>query len=163
MLQDGKKERIKNAYDYLYNKGLVHSVTDLANKMGRARPGVSNALNGVPEYLNDKFIIRFAKVFGLSAGWLLTGDGEMLLEQQSNEQPVSQEPIDHSSLINALLASKDETIAAQQREIEAKDELIASLKSNLNDLRASLLNGNLKDYPFDMGVAENPVNNSKRV
>ena len=78
MDNNGKKERLQNAYDYLYQTGQVHSITELAEKLGRSRPSVSRALNGSPMYLNDKFLKVFANAFEMiSLKWLLSGDGDM--------------------------------------------------------------------------------------
>ena len=58
MAQNSKKERILEAYQHLYDTGKIHSVTQLAETMGRARTGVSKAIAGNPSYLNDKFKFR---------------------------------------------------------------------------------------------------------
>lgn len=74
-----KKFRLKDAYDYLYKVGEVHSQKDVAEKMGATAPNVSSALKGVESVLTDKFISRFADAFpSINKVWLLTGEGEML-------------------------------------------------------------------------------------
>jgi hypothetical protein len=44
-------------------------------------------------------------------------------------------PIDHSSLVNAALAAKDETITALHEQIQAKDALIAALRQQIELLK----------------------------
>ena len=43
-----------------------------------------------------------------------------------------------SSLVNAAIAAKDETIAALKREIDTKNDIIALLREQLNDLKAAV-------------------------
>ena len=52
------------------------------------------------------------------------------------------ETIDQSSLVNAVLAAKDETIAAIRQQLEAKDQLIASLRQQIE-----LLKSGKRDHP----------------
>lgn len=86
MTQSNDKERMQIAYNYLYDNGKVHSVTDLAQKMNRSRASVSKAISGVPEYLTDKFMAAFSKTFNgiFSLDWLLTGNGTMLMGDDAN-------------------------------------------------------------------------------
>lgn len=165
MTLEGKKNRLMTAYEYLYENGMIHSVKDLSEKMGRSRPGVSKALNGSPDYLNDKFLTAFAQKFNrISLDWLITGEGDMITQ---NEQVcVNNNTLDQGSLINAALAAKDETI-------RAKDEVIASLRETIEALRTE--NKLLKDriavlqksdalhYKFPIGVADEKEDLTKHV
>lgn len=77
-----RAKRLNEAYKYLYNKGIVHSISGLADAMGKARPSVSRALNGVDGYVTDKFLSTFCGAFScINSNWLLTGEGEMLAPQ----------------------------------------------------------------------------------
>jgi uncharacterized coiled-coil protein SlyX len=73
--------------------------------------------------------------------------------------------IDQSSLINAALAAKDETIAvlrdqltAKDTVIQAKDELIANLRQQIATLQQQLHAAKdeelFKDFPFPKGIAD---------
>lgn len=75
-----RKERLKEAFEYLRGKGEVHTQADIADKMKASRPNVSSAFSGDAKCLTDKFLIRFNKAFGriFSDDWLLHGEGEML-------------------------------------------------------------------------------------
>lgn len=166
MAQGSKKDRLLYAYNYLYDHGRVHTVTDLADKMGRARPGVSKAMSGTSGYLNDRFLKAFAKTFTeISEEWLLYGTGSMLTTgeklpvEKMNEENKFIFEVDKGSLINAALAAKDETI-------KAKDETIAGLRETIEALRtenellkkrvAVLQSGDaIRGYQFPVGVAEN--------
>jgi hypothetical protein len=75
-------------------------------------------------------------------------------------------PIDHSSLVNAALAAKDETInvlksqvsdlriqlVEKDKTIEDKNNIIAMLKQRLAEMEA--VHDNLEKYPFPLGSAE---------
>ena len=157
------KNRLKEAYDYLYETGKIHSVTELSDKMKRSRPSVSRALNGVPEYLNEKFLKSFTDTFQMiSLDWLMTGNGDMFTYWTPDGVLDNPQPIDQSSLINAVIAAKDETIAAlrdqltaKDKVIQAKDELIAALRQQITILQQSVrIDEPFKNYPFEIGVAE---------
>ena len=157
------KNRLKEAYDYLYETGKIHSVTELSDKMKRSRPSVSRAINGVPEYLNEKFLKSFTDTFQMiSLDWLMTGNGDMFTYWTPDGVLDNPQPIDQSSLINAVIAAKDETIAAlrdqltaKDKVIQAKDELIAALRQQITILQQSVrIDEPFKNYPFEIGVAE---------
>ena len=68
-----------------------------------------------------------------------------MLQDSKNE--LEPQPIDHSSLVNALIAAKDETIATLrqqltilQQQLEDKDTIIRLLRSNYNPINQPLDN-----------------------
>lgn len=160
------KNRLKEAYDYLYETGKIHSVTELSDKMKRSRPSVSRALNGVPEYLNEKFLKSFTDTFQMiSLNWLMTGNGDMFTYWTPDGVLDNPQPIDQSSLINAVIAAKDETIRAKEEVIISKEVTIASLRDTIKALKLenALLRNQLNKYqagdilehhPFPIGVAD---------
>lgn len=75
-----KQERLKTAYQYLKSSGIVHTQKDVAEAMGASEPNVSSAFKGVEKVLTDKFLNRFARTYGISLDWLLTGRGEMIMD-----------------------------------------------------------------------------------
>ena len=92
------------------------------------------------------------------------GDSETLLA--NGQEPVQELPapaIDNGSLLNALLAAKDETIAAMQDQlaakeeiIQVKDELIATLRGQLAAMNYEKEIEKLGGYPRD-GMASEPL------
>ena len=82
--------------------------------------------------------LLFQKCAGVSASWLLTGEGEMFEAQPtpSISQPVTASshvtqtaggaPAETPAAANALLSAKDEMLAA-------KDEIISALRQSLTD------------------------------
>ena len=132
IIQNEKQSRLQKAFEYLHSKGFIHSVTDLAQKMERARPGVNNALLGKDGYLNDSFLSAFCQKFPIiSFEWITTGTGDMVNDTNDTHY----DTVDQSSLMNAALAAKDETIQALHDQIDTKNELIDSLRQHLSDLR----------------------------
>ena len=82
--------------------------------------------------------LLFAKCKGVSASWLLTGEGEMLeapstptisqtVTASSNVTQTAGAPAETPAAINALLAAKDETIAALRQSLAAQERLICTL------------------------------------
>ena len=167
MAQDCKKDRLIEAYNYLYNNGKVHSVTDLADKMGRSRPSVSRAMSGVPEYLNEKFLKCFSDSFPgvFNLDYLLTGEGTLLANET---QPATPERVatpttyDVSILIEKAVekatAYSDKCIAILEKQvedlrrgIETRDRVINTLQQKINAMQ---LEDTLDKYPFHVGIAE---------
>ena len=81
--------------------------------------------------------LLFAKCKGISASWLLTGEGEMFAAPStptiSQTVPASSHvtqtagaPAETPAAINALLSAKDETIAALRQSLADKERLICT-------------------------------------
>jgi transcriptional regulator with XRE-family HTH domain len=141
--QDAQR-RINEAYELLKWRHIIEKQEDLASIMGTSRPNVSAALAGKPAFLTINFIKRFYRSFPniFNLEWLLKGEGEMLQESKNDIEP---QPIDHSSLVNALIAAKDETIATLrqqltilQQQLEDKDAIIRLLRSHYDTRNGSL-------------------------
>ena len=110
----------------------------------------------------------------------------MLIKDYQNAQKDRQTAIpEYSSLLNAALAAKDETIASYQRQLEVtekrledkdaaieslrgqladKDDHIATLKARIAELRRIIDAHNLTDaiMPYPMGSAESDKHQTKR-
>jgi SMC interacting uncharacterized protein involved in chromosome segregation len=151
------------AYNYLYDSGKVHTVTDLANKMQRSRTSVSKALNGVPEYLNEKFIISFVHVFDgiFSLEWLLNGKGQMLLEEDKQKSATPNEMTDNILEMYARMIRGVDDLRIQLKEELAE---VASVRQELTQARddfrkaATLLTKAVEkiDRPTPLFAAEEP-------
>lgn len=74
-------DRFNKAYEYLKNKGMVHTQRELAKKMQATAPHVSLAMKGDSKYLTDNFIRRFNDTFGgiFNLQWLIHGEDPMLI------------------------------------------------------------------------------------
>ena len=135
-----RKERINQVFKYLRDHGYIHNQRDLADAIGSTSPNISKMLNGDPKVLTDNICRRIQENLNIiSAEWLINGTGEMVIKDKSN-LATEQIPVpDYSSLINATLAAKDETIASLKRELELKDEIVTVLKRQLSEVKEQLL------------------------
>mgnify|MGYP002520324965 FL=1 len=111
--------------------------------------------------------------------WFQGDSPYMLIKDYQNAQKDRQTAIpEYASLLNAALASKDETIEAYQKMLEDKDVIIESLRAQIADkddhiatlkarvaeLRRIIDANNLMDaaYPFPVGAADGNKRQSKR-
>ena len=112
--------------------------------------------------------------------WFQGDSPYMLIKDYQNAQKERQTTMpDYTSLLNAALAAKDETIEAYQKRLEdkdtiieslraqiaEKDERIAELKAHNIDLRRQLdqyQNADIDRYPFPVGAADGNKRQSKR-
>lgn len=154
-----KKDRLEQVYEYVRMKFNIHTKTDFADALKITRPALSAAMNGNEAYLTKNLFMRICGAFPntFNLDYLLTGEGELL----SHEVKQEQQPIDNSSLVNALLARADSQLADKQeiidglrRELKQKDDYIALLKQQVITLQAQLQQHHLQSYPFEIGVAE---------
>ena len=158
-----KQQRLKEVYDHLRAHYGIHTQIDFAEAIRITRPALSSAMNGNEAYLTknlfQKICAAFPGVFDLD--YLMTGKGSLLTieeEVKSEEIEKQNNTIDQSSLINAALAAKDETIAALREQIQAKDELIAALRQQVDFLQQQVHAAKdeelFKDFPFPKGIAD---------
>ena len=145
------------AFDYLKREKGIKTQKRLAELMGVSEDTITRILKDRTEVTEDiitKLQTASGCIFNLQ--WLRGEESSpMLADDVVEEKP----QLDQSSLINAALAAKDETIAALREQIAAKDELIAALRQQLDifqHLRHSADDKELfKDYPFPRGIADN--------
>ena len=118
--------------------------------------------------------------------WFQGDSPYMLIKDYQNAQKERQTTMpDYTSLLNAALAAKDETIASYQKQLQVtekrledkdatietlraqiadKDDHIATLKTRVAELRRIIDANNLMDaaYPFPVGTADGNKQQSKR-
>lgn len=170
-----KKERLNEAYAYAREHLGVHTKTDFARLLQITQPAMSSAINGNEAYLTknlfQKICAAFPGVFNLD--YLLNGIGELTLREKKidatsnqNSRNVNENPtIDMSSVINSIIAAKDETIATLQKQLTRDEETIQSLRSQVarldtliaqqSDLLALLKSQSPQShYPFPIGTSD---------
>jgi uncharacterized coiled-coil protein SlyX len=143
-----RQKRLIEVYEHLRMYFGIHTKSGFAEALGYGRTSLSAAMNGKQEYLTDSLFQSICQkwegVFDLD--YLLTGKGNLLLsgtkdptnlQTGANNLPDSRrdEGIDQSSLVNALLAAKDETIASLRQQIAEQKEMISLLRKNIEELR----------------------------
>ena len=84
-----KQERLKEVYAYVRSNCAVHTQIDFAARLKMTRQALSAAINGNESYLTtnlfQKICAAFPGVFNLD--YLLTGQGELLLESNVQSEP----------------------------------------------------------------------------
>jgi transcriptional regulator with XRE-family HTH domain len=165
------------AFDYLKREKGIKTQKRLAELMGVSEDTITRILKDRCEVTEDiitKLQTASGCIFNLQ--WLRGEDPiHMLIEDLNNGMvahfllPEGEErnaPIDHSSLVNAALAAKDETInvlksqvsdlriqlVEKDKTIEDKNNIIAMLKQRLAEMEA--VHDNFEKYPFPLGSAE---------
>lgn len=157
------------AFDYLKREKGIKTQKRLAELMGVSEDTITRILKDRCEVTEDiitKLQTASGCIFNLQ--WLRGEDPIHMLREDLNDgivahfiPPEGEErntPIDHSSLVNAALAAKDETITALHEQIQGKDELIAALRQQIELLKQQVTKAQAEDYlknfPFAPGVAE---------
>ena len=162
-----KQDRLKEVYSHLRAHHGIHTQLELAEVIHVTRPALSSAMNGNEAYLTknlfQKICAAFPGVFDLD--YLLTGNGSLLSNDKADHEEIkTSNVLDQSSLVNAAIAAKDETIINLKERIKelqrtiddkveiikARDALIITLERQL----AAATTGDLSRYPFTVGAAE---------
>ena len=151
-----RQKRLIEVYEYLRRYFGIHTKTGFAETLHYGRTSLSAAMNGDESYLTDNLFKNICDVYPgvFNLDYLLTGNGSLLAEEVVHDDGTLRitETIDPSSLVNAVLAAKDETIAAIRQQLEAKDQLIASLRQQIE-----LLKSGKRDYPqYPLMASDNP-------
>lgn len=118
-----KKERFSEAFNYLRDKGIVHTQKDVAEKMGSTSPNVSSALKGVESVLTDNFLKRFNEAFGavFDEQWLLTGTGPMLKDGGGEGEQGGEPSL--ATLVGEIAAQRRLTEAAQEQVSRSQEQI----------------------------------------
>ena len=170
------------AFHYLRDNGYLHTQKDMAAAIESTPPNISRMLAGDPRVLTDNICVRVQRAYPvISANWLIHGEGEMVITDNNTERQMMMP--DPSSVTNAIIASKDETIAEKDARIESlkrelakteesakrelaekdariadKQTMIVKLEEQVDELkhRLSVYQSKelLGDYPFKMGTAD---------
>lgn len=177
----GRADRLKEVYEYVRTKFPIHTQSDFAEWLKYNRAYISSAMHGNAKNLTDKLFVNICEAFPgvFDLNYLLTGEGSLLtiekeVHNEDHERLYNPQPIDQSSLINAALAAKDETIAvlrdqltAKDTVIQAKDELIANLRQQIATLQQQLHAAKdeelFKNFPFQKGVSDKHDTDTTRV
>ena len=159
-------------------KGIKYQ-KDLAAIIGVSEDTITRIMRDQTE-VTDDFLCKFNEAFDnvFNYQWLRGEEGEPMLAASKKEKS-SESNIDFSSVMNALLAKSDETIASLKRELDTKDEIIQSKDDRIADLtklaeerlaRIAELrriieanNINMSAYPFPIGVAEGNENKRNQI
>lgn len=157
------------AFDYLKRYTDIKTQKELARRMGVTENTITRILRDYTEVSEDiitKLQTATGCIFNLQ--WLRGEEDEPMLAKDKKPQQQQPSTIDQSSLVNALIAKCDETIASLKRELAAKDEVIKAKDERIEDLaalaeerlhliaelRRTITSEHLTDYPFPVGAAD---------
>ena len=155
-------KRINDVYDYLIYRHIINGQEDMANALKTSRPNITSMLSGKKSVTTEtlrKINEAFPNIFSLK--WLLIGEPPMFIDDplKTNNTSKSENVIDQSSLVNAALAAKDETIRSKDETIATLRDTIESLKRENTLLRQQLntyrISEQIEHSPFSIGVADN--------
>lgn len=115
-----KKERLNAAYEHLRHIDAIRTQKDVAEKMSSTSQNVSQALQGNPKVLTDRFLMRFLTAFPdiFSMQWLFTGDGSMLINDSAPAQAQPPRPYQ--------LPEDSPVMAAEAAPLSDRDLLVAT-------------------------------------
>ena len=157
-----REKRLHEVFEHLRKFFGIHTQTDFAVALKYSRVYISSALNGNEKNLTDKLFENICEAYPgvFNLHYLLTGEGDLLTVEEDARNEAMQDTsgmIDQSSMMNALIAAKDETIASLHRELDSKNETITLQRSRIADLERQLAAARMSDidnYPFTIGAAE---------
>lgn len=125
-----KQDRIKQVYEHLRANFGIHTQIDFANAIRITRPALSSAMNGNDAYLTknlfQKICAAFPNVFNLD--YLLTGKGQLLINNEGEEQNANPSPAQPTADLLELYAQR----------IRLVDDLRTTLKEELAEVRTVL-------------------------
>ena len=77
-----KPHPLREAYNYLRSRGVIHTQSSVAEKTKYNKSAVSQALGGVDAYVTTNFVSAFNEAFGgiFNEEYLLRGEGTLLKE-----------------------------------------------------------------------------------
>ena len=158
-----KQERLKEVYDYVRSNCAVHTQIDFAARLKMTRQALSAAINGNESYLTtnlfQKICAAFPGIFNLD--YLLTGQGELLLESNVQSEPsITKKPASvdadfyHDALnLNAkviedmrkdleyfksLVLDKDATIQENHEQVLTMRTQLVKLQTELDHIKNTL-------------------------
>ena len=158
-----KQKRLKEVYDYVRSNCAVHTQIDFAARLKMTRQALSAAINGNESYLTtnlfQKICAAFPGIFNLD--YLLTGQGELLLESNVQSEPsTTKNPASvdvdfyHDALkLNAkviedmrkdleyfksLVLDKDSTIQENHEQVITMRTQLVSLQTELDHIKNTL-------------------------
>jgi len=182
-MQTKENEIFKQMLDWIYANTEAHNQADVARRSGLFEATISRVLNGRIKKVKQETLRKVNSAFDnvFNPAWL-RGDSDVMLTadlQPSATHSDTDAPAgfpnmvnspDLSSLVNAALAAKEETIESLKRELTTKDETVTALRDQLADkeryilaLQQQLRELHTQEHPqkeishgcsYHMGVAE---------
>ena len=141
-----RQERLKEVYEYLRAHSGIHTQSDFANVLKVTRPALSAAINGNEAYLTDNLFKRICAEYQgtFNLDYLLTGEGQLLLEQEPETAPIEkqQDALTYAAIqVGKMMAELSNSIASVrefQKKLEETEERLKQQSNTLNERIAQL-------------------------
>ena len=168
--------RVKQALNWLKrNKGILQK--DIANKMGITETSFTRGMARIKEKNDEDFVITFHSVVSdfISLDYLLTGNGEMILQKEKadstqNYVPSAMSPMEFTIIVEKAVekavSSYKKTIEVLEEQLKDKKEIIKLQKQRIEELESKQQvyesQEILERHPFPIGVADAGNNNKEQ-
>ena len=123
-----KQERLMEVYEYVRANCGVHTKTELASMLHISQPAFSYAINGNEAYLTKNLFQKVCAAFPgkFNLDYLLTGEGELLLPQDSPKVvPMPQQPAPaDADMTHRMLDMNAQIIADLRRDLDYFKQLV---------------------------------------
>jgi transcriptional regulator with XRE-family HTH domain len=131
-----KNEIFAEVLDWLVRNKKVDDQKGLAHVTGISANTISRIMTGKVEPSDDT-LRKLADKFGFNMQYLRGIDPYHMFESDLIEPILHESPgmLDSSSMVNALIAAKDDAIAALKRELATKDELVQAKDEQIDTLQ----------------------------
>lgn len=172
-----KANRLVAVLNYLVDEGRIENFYAVAPILHVTDSVIHKAINHDPEGQVDFVFVKLTETYrDISLPWLLTGEGEMIIEQDDEYrsymdakllekdnriEELENELSDSANEIERLksdLSKANKLADARETTIETQKEFIAHLQKRLAELEnnaATILDEEkIKKYPFKIGSAE---------
>lgn len=107
-------EQIKKLHEYFENQGITQK--QISGELNLSKMYVNMLFMG-RRYFGRKTAQRFQDLYGISAAWLMTGEGEMMVSDR------------YSDAIPPQLSVNHKVIYSLRKQIEEQNALIEELKN----------------------------------
>lgn len=141
-----RKERLNEVYEYVRKHYPIHTQVDFAEKLKYHRTYISSAMHGNEKNLTDKLFRNICEVFPntFNLDYLLTGEGQLLLEQKQETAPIEkqQDALTYAAIqVGKMMAELSNSIASVrefQKKLEETEERLKQQSNTLNERIAQL-------------------------
>ena len=136
-----RKDRLIEVYDHLRNFFGVHTKKDLAVAINMTQPALYSAFGGNEDYLTDSLFRRICAAYPdtFNIDYLLTGEGDFLIEEQDHKSSSIQKQQEIPEYVqrlfdeavkmstrNEMLERQCESLIAELRDSKSKNETFLS-------------------------------------
>lgn len=141
-----RKERLNEVYEYVRKHYPIHTQVDFAEKLKYHRTYISSAMHGNEKNLTDKLFRNICEVFPntFNLDYLLTGEGQLLLEQEPETAPIEkqQDALTYAAIqVGKMMADLSNSIASVrdfQKKLEEREAQLEHMTATLTDRIAQL-------------------------